>query len=257
MYDYLHGLLQDREGGAVFGLYNFWHFLYLILLFGGIFLTVYLLRKKPTYAKKAVDWSLNFALILYIADFFLMPFSYGYIDIDKLPFHLCTLMSVLCFMGRHNPLLARFKCSFTLLALIGALMYVFCPSGVADGEVSIICYRVTQTLWYHGALIAYGVFALCFGDVRLKWKQIYRELYVIVLLVVWSVLGNIAYAGVEDGRTFNWFFVRNDPFGILPEQISAYIMPLVMTAVIFAMVMLIYLIYTMAVGLLHRKSVFA
>ena len=70
-------------------------------------------------------------------------------------------------------------------------------------------------------------------------------------------LGNIAYAGVEDGRTFNWFFVRNDPFGILPEQISAYIMPLVMTVVIFAMVVLIYLIYTMVVKLLNRKAVFA
>ncbi len=182
-----------------------------------------------------------------------MPFSRGNIDIDKLPFHLCTLMSITCFLSRHNATVAKFKTSFTLMGMIGGLMYVTYPSGVADGEISIFCYRIIQTLIYHGLMVAYGVFCLVFEDIKLEWKKCYKEGIMIACMAVWAVIGNNAYAGVEGGRTFNWFFVMNDPFGLLPSDVAPFIMPFVMSVVIFVMVALIYGIYHIIVKLLSKN----
>ncbi len=233
MYDLLHNLLQDKEGGAVFSPYNLWHILYLILLAGAIIAAALIFKSKPKETKaKIVDGIMTLAFSLYMADFFIMPFSYGYIDIDKLPFHICTLMSILCFMSRHNAFLAKFKTSFTILGLIGALIYVVYPAGVANGEVSVFCYRIMQTLLFHGLMLTYGVLSLVFEDSRLKWNTFYKDIIIVVLTVAWAVIGNRSYCGVEDGRSFNWCFVTSDPLCLIPDSVAPYVMPFVVVCIL-------------------------
>ena len=257
MYEIISGILEDKEGKLVLEVFGKWHLFYLLLIFGGIILTILLVRKKDEKVKKRIiDISINSAFILYILDFFLMPFSYGYIDIDKLPFHICTMMGLLAFIGRNNKNLNKYYTQFTLLGLIGALMYIAYPSGVANGEVFSFSYRIVQTMLYHGLVVAHGVFALSFGAIKLEWKKIYKELVVICLLAFIAVVANTIYSGTLG--EFNWFFVSADPFGIFPENIAPYVMPFVMIIVIFIMNILIYSIYfgikNLSYNMKSRKS---
>ncbi len=241
MYELVHGVLQERTGGAVFAPYNLWHILYLLLLVGGIAIVILCFRNSQ-YRERISAYTVTAAFLLYMADFFLMPFSYGYIDIDKLPFHVCTLSSILCFASRHNRFLGKFKVSFSLMGLIGALIYLVYPAGVADGEVSFFSYRILQTLLFHGLMAAQGIFVLAFGEIKLEWRGTWRDLVAIAATVVWAMLGNRLYSGVENGRTFNWCFVSNDPLGLIPDTADPYVMPFVVVAVLFATNLLIYLL---------------
>lgn len=242
MYEFLSNLLSDKKGGEIFTCFGIWHISYMLIFFGAIITTVLLLRNKSSSAKqRAINIAINCGFGLYMADFFLMPFAYGEIDIDKLPFHACTLTCVLCFMSRHNKFLQKFRLQFALVGLISNLIYMVYPAGVMWYEIHPLSYRAVQTLLFHGVMVAYGIFVLAFENVDLKWRKIYKELVLLVCMAAWAMLGNTLYSGTlgDYSRDFNWFFVKTDPFGILPATIAPF-------ATVFAFMLadaLIYLIY--------------
>ena len=253
MHQILQDLLSDRKSGPIFACFGPYHLIYLALIFGVILAVILLLRNKSAAAKhRATTAALYTAAGLYAADFFLMPFAYGGIDVEKLPFHACTATCVLCVLARHNRFLGRFKDQFLLLGLLTNLIYVIYPAGVGWYQIHPLSYRVWQTLLYHGAMTAFGLFSLCFGEVKLEWKKCLRDLAFLCVMTVWALLGNTLYNGL-DGRFFNWFFVVRDPFYILPEGISPFVMPFMMTAVMFFGEMLIYLGYFGCKGLRRRQ----
>ena len=257
MYEFLQRLFSFEKGSISLSVFGIWHILYLVVIFGFIIVVILIYRKRDNIIKKRIiNLTINVVFILYIIDFFIMPFSYGYIDIDKLPFHICTLMGLMCFVSRNNRFFSKYKKEFTMLGLIGALMYIVYPSGIADGEVFPFSYRIIQTMSFHGLLVAHGIFSLSFGDIQLEWKKIYRELYVIILIVLLAIIANNLYSGnVGDyNNVFNWFFVSFDPFGIFSEEISPYIMPFIMIIVIFLMDILIYMIYFQVRNILCSKK---
>ena len=243
MYGFLSGLLSDKKGEITFSCFGIWHLLYLFVIFGAIILVILFLKNKSQTAKqRAINISVNLSFGLYIADFFLMPFAYGEIDLEKLPFHICTAMCVMCFISRHNKFFKKFKTQFALLGLASNLIYSIYPAGVGWYQVHPLSYRVFQTLLFHGLMCAYGIFVLAFEDIHLKWKNCYKELVVIIAMTLWAMLGNALYNGTSDeySHNFNWFFVLRDPFYILPQSIAPYIMPFVMMMVFFTADMLIY-----------------
>ena len=243
MYMILQNLLSDRKSGPIFACFGPYHLIYLALIFGVILAVILLLKNKSAAAKsRAVTAALYTAAGLYAADFFLMPFAYGGIDVEKLPFHACTATCVLCVLARHNHFLGRFKDQFILLGLLTNLIYVLYPAGVGWYLVHPLSYRVWQTLLYHGAMTAFGLFSLCFGEVRPAWKKCPRDLGFLCVMTAWAWVGNALYNGLG-GRFFNWFFVVRDPFYILPETVAPFVMPLVMVAVMFFGETLIYLGY--------------
>ena len=255
MYEFLSNLLSDKDKGILtFEALSLCHILYLLLIFGGIALVLYLFRNKTIEAKhKLINFTIILALIIYIADFFLMPFSYGYIDIDKLPFHICTLMSIMCVLSRRTKVFSKFKTSFTLMGLVGALMYLIYPAGVAEADG--YSYRIVQTVLYHGLMIAQGVFAIAYNDLDLNWKSIKYDLFAILGLTLWAMLGNTLYSGevkeacnCVEGCTnlitvyehdFNWFFVKHDALYIIPDDIDIYFAPFIMIVAIFGMCALV------------------
>ena len=253
MHQILQDLLSDRKGGPVFTCFGPYHLIYLAVILGAILTIIFLLKNKSAAAKhRATTAALYTAAGLYAADFFLMPFAYGGIDVEKLPFHACTATCVLCVLARHNRFLGRFKDQFLLLGLLTNLIYVIYPAGVGWYQIHPLSYRVWQTLLYHGAMTAFGLFSLCFGEVKLEWRKCPRDLAFLCAMTVWALLGNTLYNGL-DGRFFNWFFVVRDPFYILPEGISPFVMPFMITAVMFFGEMLIYLGYFGCKGL-HRRQ---
>lgn len=242
MYNFLSNLLSDKKGGAIFSCFGIYHLIYMFLILGGIALAIFLLKSKGENVKKrAVNITIGCAFGLYMLDFFLMPFAYGEIDIEKLPFHICTAMCVLCFLSNHTKFFGKFKVQFALLGLISNIIYVIYPAGVGWYQIHPLSYRVYQTLLFHGFMTAYGLFVLIFDNIKLEWKNCYKDLLVVISMVLWALLGNTLYNG-ELGF-FNWFFVVRDPFYIIPEGISTYIMPFLVAISFFAVELLAYLIY--------------
>ena len=243
MYQILQNLLTDRKGSVTFTCFGLWHILYLAVICGVILTVVLLLKNKSDPIKRrATSAALYTAFGLYMADFFLMPFAYGEIDVEKLPFHACTAMCLCCFLSRHNSFFSRFKNQFILLGLLSNLIYVVYPAGVGWYGVHPLCYRVWQTLLYHGTMTAFGVFSLAFGDVKLAWRKWPGDLALLSVMTAWALAGNTLYNGLDE-RFFNWFFVVRDPFYILPAGIAPYVMPALMIGIMFAGEMLIYLVY--------------
>ena len=52
MYDIISGILKDKEGGIVFKLFGLCHIVYLVLIFGGIMLVMFMMRNKDEMLKK-------------------------------------------------------------------------------------------------------------------------------------------------------------------------------------------------------------
>ena len=243
MYQILHQVLQDHKGGEIFACFGPWHLLYMAIIFGSIVGIVLLFRgKRADVRQRAINTAIHVAFGLYVADFFLMPFAYGGIDLEKLPFHMCTLMCVLSFFSAHGMLFPKLRLQFALLGLASNLIYVIYPAGVGWYQIHPLSYRVVQTLLFHGAMTAYGILTLALGDDKLTFKSSLQELPVIAVVTLWAILGNTLYNGAagEYDHFFNWFFVVRDPFYILPEGIAPYIMPFIMILVIYAADLLIY-----------------
>lgn len=87
----------------------------------------------------------------------------------------------------------------------------------------------------------YGILTLVYDDEQLEWKNCWKELIVIILMTLWALLGNAVYN--SDARLYNWFFVVQDPFYILPKNIAPIIMPFLMIFTIFFADILVYLSY--------------
>jgi len=242
MYAILSALLSDKKGRAVFECFGPWHLCY---IFGTmiviVLITLYLKNKSKHAKQKAMNLAIHCAFGLYIADFFLMPFAYGAIDVEKLPFHICTAMCVMCFCSRHNAWLGRFRLQFATLGFISNLVYLVYPAGVMWYQIHPLSYRVIQTLVFHGLMTVYGFLVLAFDDAPFRWL---KDLGVIVSMTLWALLGNALYTGEAWGHSyaFNWFFVTRDPFYMIPETIAPYIMPPLNIALFFAVSMLVHAI---------------
>lgn len=242
MYNLLSDLLKDKKTDVTFNCFGIYHIIYMVIIFAVIILLVLLFKNKNEDSKKKlINTTINIAFSLYILDFFLMPFAYGGIDLEKLPFHICTFSCVMCFLSRHYKFLSNYSKSFALLGLVGNIIYVIYPAGVGWYQIHPLCYRVIQTLLYHGVMSAYGIFTLVYEVKELKFKDSYKEPIVLAILTLWAIFGNNLYN--INGKYFNWFFVMQDPFYILPTNIAKFIMPFVTPLAMFIAIMIVYLIF--------------
>ena len=254
MYSFLSGLLSDKKGGDIFTLFGAWHFFYLVLTIVTVAAVLLWLNGKGADLKaRTTRIFINVAFGLYVSDFFLMPLSYGEIDIEKLPFHACTAMCVLCFLSYHNRFLEKYRLSFVLLGFISNLVYLIYPAGVMWHAVHPITYRVIQTLLFHSVMTIYGLLTLIFEYDKFDLKKCPRDLAVIVFMTVWAMIGNYAYNGSSEGYShfFNWFFVVRDPFYAIPESVAPIVMPLLNIILFFAVEIVIHIVI---LGIHRRKG---
>ena len=245
MYSFLHNLLSDKKGGQIFTLFSGWHFFYIGITMAVIVAVLLLYKNKDSKAKeRGVFVFICAAFGLYIADFFLMPLAYNEIDIEKLPFHACTAMCVMCFLSYHIPALKKYQTSFAMLGFISNLVYLIYPAGVMWHAVHPLSYRVIQTLIFHSVMTVYGFLALVYEREKINTIKCYRGLIVIIGMTLWAMLGNYIYNGESEGYShfFNWFFVVRDPFYRFPETIAPFVMPFLNIVLFFTVEMIIYLI---------------
>lgn len=245
MYAFLNNLLSDKKGGEIFTVFGAWHFFYIALTIFTVAVVLFLLKNKTDeLRKRTIKSFIYIAFSLYVLDFFLMPFAYGEIDIEKLPFHACTMMCVLSFLSYHNRFLEKYRLSFAMMGFISNIIYLSYPAGLMWQEVQPISYRVIQTLLFHSIMTIYGLLTLIYEYDKFDIKKSYRDLGVILFMVAWALLGNYTYSGSagEYSRYFNWFFVVQDPFFALPESIAPFVTPFLNTIVFFATEIVIYIV---------------
>lgn len=245
MYNFLHDLLSDKKDGKIFTLFSAWHFFYILLTLATILTILWWLKGKTAQTKQnAPKIFINIAFSLYILDLFLMPLAYGEIDIEKLPFHACTAMCVMCFLSYRIPFLAKYRLSFVFLGLISNFVYLIYPAGVMWHAVAPLSYRVIQTLTFHCIMTVYGFLTLIYEQDKIDIKKWYQDLIVIVCMTGWALLGNYAYNGTSEGYShfFNWFFVVRDPFYAIPETIAPFLMPFLNIALFFTVEVLVHVV---------------
>lgn len=256
MFNVMKFIFEDRNTDTFsFKPFSICHIMYLLIIIVTIVaILVSFKNKEKEFKIKIVDYTVNLAFALYMIDFFIMPLSQGEIEVKKLPFHLCTLMSIMCFLSRHTKKFEKFKNSFSLLGMIGALMYLVYPAGVRNGAGEYFdgyTYRIIQTVLYHGLMVAQGVFAIAYGDVKLKWSNFKYDIITVLGVTVWAMFGNLAFTGtvyeqcncvegcLEMIKVYeeepNWFFVQHDPLYIFPNETDGYYSPFIMIGAITGM----------------------
>ena len=228
MYPFIHQLLSDKKGGEIFTLFSAWHFFYIALaLITSAALLFILKNKSNDVKKKAVRLLSDFTFALYIADFFLMPLAYFEINIEKLPFHVCTAMCTMLFLSHRIEYLKKYRTSFALLGFISNLVYTIYPAGVMWHAVHPFSYRVIQTLLFHAVMCTCGLLTFVYEREDFDRKAFFRDFGVLAAMILWALVGNYCYNGTSENYShfFNWFFVVQDPFGMFPEKTAPFIMP--------------------------------
>lgn len=218
-------------------LFSVWHFLYILLIVGGTIWAAFALVRKNEKTQDSVLKTLATLLVVtYLGDFFFHPFVYGELNVDKLPFHLCTFLCPCVAFAQFNKKFAFAKEAVAVLSIVGSLMYVTYP-GSAIGDISPFHYKIVQTFLYHGLLFAWGVLSAATRRVEFNFKRVWQPLLLILLIVVWASIGNALYSNEE--HHYDWFFLTGSTFPFIP----APLMPLAVIAAVFGMVNIIYGIY--------------
>lgn len=238
MRDFLIKVLGWKKGNIEIDLFSIWHFGYIFLIIGLIILAGFLLKNRDEKVKiKTLQILSVSVLLMYIIDFMLQPFvtSDNNLDIDKLPFHICTLMGIVCVFAQFSKK-EWFKEVSVVLAMAGSLMYLTYP-GSALGNISPFCYKVIQTMIYHGCLLGWGVLSLTTGQVKLHYKKMWIPLVGIVCICIWAGIGNICYNG--GSHHYDWFFITGSTFPFVPK----FLMPFAVITAVYGVVVCFYLIY--------------
>ncbi len=246
MKEFVRMLLSENNSDLSIGLFDIWHFLYLFIILGGGILLTCLFCNKSAQSKEKLLRILTYLVIgFYIADFFLMPLSdtYDRIAIDKLPFHICTLMGVLSPFAQFNKKFSKIKHVIVMLSIAGSIMWMVYPGSALGGQPPF-SYVISQTFMYHGLLFNWGLLNLTLGVVKLDIKKIWMELCGIIILLVWAWIGNTLY----DDQ--NWFFIETSIFPFLEDKI----MPPVVTFCVFGTCFLIYCAYYLVNAIVAHKE---
>ena len=139
MYSALNKIFGDKSDGKLFTCFGGWHILYIALFILAFVIVLFCLINKDGSVKSRVTKTFSdIAFWIMIADFFFMPFAYGEIYIEKLPFHICTAMCVMCFASHRVGFLKKFKIPFAVLGLISKVATVSIPARFLAQSLSFI-----------------------------------------------------------------------------------------------------------------------
>lgn len=209
------------------------HFVYLALIFGGIIATYFVYRNRTDHAKENVLRFLAYAIVIsYLSDFFVHDFVYGKMNMDKLPFHICTVLCPLSAIAQFNRNGGKIREPVAVLSVLAPMMYLCYPASIGDGEPW--CYQAVQTMFYHGTLMAWGILNIALGAVKPDIHRVWKSAVLLVGITLWAKLGNVLLE-------HNWFFLEEDAFyiglvenGIIPKWVLMIANPVVFFLAVLA-----------------------
>ncbi len=263
MRNFMLWLFEKRATPCEIALFNFWHIFYFALILAAIITAGVFLKKATDETKAKVFSILSISLCaLYIFDYFAIPLYNTHecadgsilymLDVDKLPFHICTILCPVVAFVQFNKKFARFREPVAILVIVAPLMYLTYP-GSAVGELSAFCYKVLQTFLYHGVLLAWGYLNLATGVVKPAFKRCYKVLIGICLIAVWAMIGNLTYGTGfnHDGDPhYDWFFLTGSTFPFVPKAL----MPFAVIAAVFCVALMVYGLYYLVLRIQNGKK---
>lgn len=257
MRDFAIRLFSDDKPFNI-DVFNFWHILYAVIIIGlTVLLGIYLSKKDEKTQNRTLSILAFAATALYILDFFVQPLMHGdasiagEMNIDKLPFHICTVLCPILAFVQFNKCCEKFirviREPVAIMAIVGPLMYICYPNG-AVGDISPICYRMLQTFIYHGLVFSWGFNMIATKRVTPSIKRCWKVLAALVLVALWASLGNALYTNSE--HHYDWFFLTGSSFPFIP----AAIMPVVVIGAIFCVALMVYGIYYAVITINKRRA---
>ncbi len=239
MRDFVHRLFSENNSTLEIGLFDIWHILYLVVIFGTFISLTFLFKNKSEETRQRVVRIFVYLTVgLYVADFLIMPLSDSYngISVYKLPFNVCTIMAVLAPFAEFNERFKRIKTPIVIISVTSSLMWM-CYPGSALGGQPPFSYIIFQTFMYHGLLFIWGALNISLGRITLKISKIWKEFVGILCILAWAWFGNTIYDGEQ-----NWFFIEKSIFPFLKDEI----MPIAVVFSVFAGCLAVYGIYYLA-----------
>ena len=234
--------------------FTIYHLIYAVVIIGAIVgAAIGLHYASPKIKKRVLDILPLIVIGLYISDLFLRPIAKldgdfeqaiaGYLD--KLPFHICTSMGIVCVFAQHSKKFQRFKGPFVILSIVGPLMYIVAPLGVF-GTNHPFSYNTMQTMAFHAFLMAWGVLNITTGETKVSIKNWYKTLAIQGVLFGWGLFGNILYSDMTNAQTwydtgYDWFFIKSGAFYIAPGKLwYAIVAPIGVFIGIYCVALLVY-----------------
>ena len=164
-----------------------------------------------------------------------------------MPFHICTLTAVFIPFAQFNKKIDKIKDVISCFVIVAPLMYITYP-GSALGGVSFYSYKVIQTFIFHGLVFAWGVLSLTTGFSKLEFKNIWKELIGIIIIILWASFGNNTYSHLA--HHFDWFFVTGSTFPFVPT----WLMPFAVLAAVYGMCGIIFSINLIVKKIIEKKA---
>lgn len=244
-------LLESRDEPFDISFLSFWHIAFLLIIVSSTLLLAYYLNRHPEKKERTINAIVIALVLVYIADFFTHPLTRDdfSMNVDKLPFHICTALCPVAALTRFNRHFKKFSEPVSFLSVVAPLMYIVYP-GSAIGDISPFCYEIIQTFVYHGLLFSFGVNMIATGEVKPSIRRSWHAVIGICLIALWASLGNAVYNGEETGHHYDWFFLTGSTFPFVPKPL----MPLAVIFCVSAMVYIIYGIYYATVRIISRRA---
>ena len=250
LYDLFSKLFADYPGGGP-GLISWEHLLLLIIAFGMPVLFYFIYRNKSDEKKIKLTKVLSVVIpTLYVLDFFVQPFYMQttknfngefFMTVDKLPFHVCTLMGVCIPFVYFNKKFAWARDIVVVWSIVSAAIYCVYP-GTYLNDAPIYSYRIIQSYGYHALLILWAMMMFMTRQVEFDYKKFWKPIAFMGVECLWASLGNAMYYDKE-----NFFFMKSDPawfgLGFLNTLGVSWLIYPIMIIAMSSLVALIYLLF--------------
>lgn len=231
-------------------IFGWQHWLFIIFIIAAVVILSIVFANKSEKTKSHV---LNITAILiislYVFDFFVQPFWHdGQMAINKLPFHICTLLGVLIPFVNFSNAFKFAKQAVVVWAILAPLMFVLLPLNYINREFEPYSYPIIQTFTFHGLEIFWGVFMLVSKRAVLKWRYVWQPIVGLFPVALWATIGQELYYPNTVGE--NFLFLRTDISAYAPQWL--YIPALFIAAVI--VISLLYLSYWLIIKIDNRSK---
>ncbi len=231
-------LFSTRHGEGTITWLSLWHLFYMIVVFGAVILTAQFAKRHTDVAwRSIVSTTAKLIPIVYILDFFIMPFSLPQagIQVIKLPFHICTLHAFFIPLVQFHPHFAKWREAVAALSITCSGLFLLYP-GSALGSFYPLCYTVIQTFVYHGLMLCWGVVYFLRCENIVLFPTIKRVSLIVAAAIGWAMFGNAAYS--HSTVQYDWFMLtgRSLPLSLNATQLAVlpYIMPFMVFGVTVA-----------------------
>ena len=231
-------------------LFGWQHWLFIILICSSVVaLSIVFVNKSEKTKDRVLNITAVLVIFVYVFDFFVQPFwNDGAIAINKLPFHICTLVGVLIPFVNFCNVFKFAKQTIVVWAILAPLMFILFPLNYINRAVEPYSYPIIQTFLFHGLEVFWGVFMLVSKKVVLRWRDVWQPIVGLLPVAAWATIGQELYYPDRVGE--NFLFLRTDISAYAPQWILVPAMFLT-AAIVIA---LLYLIYWLVIKLKDRAK---